>query len=170
VILVHAYLGLGRDTDSYAELTAGFDYDNERDGGSLVHPVEVANIVCDEDPTQSLVEETRFGRAALLSIAERPLAELILAGLDDPAAVCSATYARGSPRATTAAAERQHQDERSEGAWPIPTSRRRVGPLPVRSFASSRGCWARLADELASGREGQAYSADCRRRRSPERS
>jgi hypothetical protein len=56
VILVHAYLGLGRDTDSYAELTAGFDYDNERDDGSLLNPVEVANIVCDEDRTQIRVE------------------------------------------------------------------------------------------------------------------
>jgi hypothetical protein len=158
VILVHAYLGLGRDTDSYAELTASFDYDNERDDGSLFNPVEVATIVCDEDPTQSLVEETRFGRAALLSIADDSLAELILAGLDDPAGLLSYLRARGvTSEQLLAAAERQHQDERSRGRVADP-DKPDGGLAAVRPLVRLARVLERLADELASRREGQAYS------------
>jgi hypothetical protein len=158
VILVHTYLGLGRDTDSYAELTASFDYDNERDDGSLFNPVKVANIVCDEDPTQSLVEEMRFGRAALRSIAEDSLAELILAGLDDPAGLLSYLRARGvTSEQLLAAAERQHQDERSRGRVADP-DKPDGGLAAVRPLVRLARVLERLADELASGREGQAYS------------
>jgi hypothetical protein len=158
VILVHAYLGLGWDSDSYARLSARFDLDNEQDESLLFNPAEMANIVCDEDPTQSLVEETRFGRAALRSITEHRLSELILAGLDDPAGLLSYLRAHGvTSEWLRAAAESQSHDDRRRGRVPDP-DKPDEGLANAPPLVRLSRVLERLADELASGREGQAYS------------
>ena len=137
VILVHAYLGFGRDPESYAQLTASFDLDTEEDDGRLLSPTEVATIVCDEDPTQSLVEETRFGRAALGSITVHGLAELIPAGLDNPVGLLSHLCAHGSRRNCYALPRRAKvMTSGAEDVWPTPTSLTEDWPLPARWFAS----------------------------------
>lgn len=158
VILVHAYLGFGRDPESYAQLTASFDLDTEEDDGRLFSPTEVATIVCDEDPTQSLVEETRFGRAALGSITVHGLAELIPAGLDNPVGLLSYLRAHGvTSELLRAAAESQSHDERSRGrvADPDKPDGRLAAARPLVRLSR---VLERLADELETEREGQAYS------------
>ena len=158
MILVHAYLGLGRDTDSYAELTASSDYDDERDDGALFNAVDAGSIVCDEDPTQSLVEARRFGRAALRSITEDSLAELIAAGLNDPAGLLSYLRAHGvTSEQLRAAADSQSRDERSRGRVADP-DKPDGGLAAARPLVRLSRVLERLADELATGREGQAYS------------
>jgi hypothetical protein len=158
VILVHAYLGLGAQNDNFARLSANFDFGDEQDERRLFGLGEVANIVCEEDPTQSLVEETWFGRAALRSITEHGLAELILAGLDHPAGLLSylRAHAVTSERLRAAAAS-QHQHERSRGRVADPGKPDKCLAAAHPLVRLSR-VLERLADELETGREGQAYS------------
>ena len=157
VILVHAYLGLGWDSDSYARLSARFDLDNEQDESLLFNPAEMANIVCDEDPTQSLVEKTEFEKAALRSIADG-LGELILAGLNAPNGLL--THLRGNSvthETLRAAAKTQRAAERRKGRIADP-SKPNGGLEPKQQLIRISRVLERLADEMASGREGQAYS------------
>jgi hypothetical protein len=159
VILVHAYLGREWQSDSLARLGNSFDSDGEDDDDQFFNPAQVQTIVCDEDPTQSLVEEERFENGALRSIADKELGELIREGLDASAGLLSHLRAHGvTPERLRAAAETQRQEERRRGrvadpSEPDAASVTRAAPLIRLSRVLHR-----LADELASGREGLAYS------------
>jgi hypothetical protein len=116
VILVHAYLGLEWQSDSFASLAASFDIDGEQDDSQLFNPAQVLSIVCDEDPTQSLVEEEWFEQSALRSIREQGLGELISAGLEAPGGLLGYLREKGiTPEQLRAAAETQRQEERRRG-------------------------------------------------------
>jgi hypothetical protein len=154
IILVHAYLGLGSDSESYARLVD----DEEEDEGLLFTPAEVGNLICDEDPSQSLLARERLQKDDLRSIAEGKLAELILAGLDAPAGLLSHLRANTiSPDHLRAAAEAQRWDERGKGRVAVPSEPHRDLAKAPPLLRLSR-VLERLADEVASGREGAAYS------------
>jgi hypothetical protein len=75
--------------------------------GRRFNPTDAAIIVCDEDPTQSLVEHWPLKRNALLAITERNLGELILAGLDNSGGLLNYLRDQGvTPEGMRAAAER----------------------------------------------------------------
>ena len=157
VILVHAHLGMGWDSDSYDRFATSFDFDTEQDNDALFNPAHVQTIVCDEDPTQSLVEKTEFEKGALRSIADG-LGELILAGLNAPNGLL--THLRGNSvthETLRAAAKTQRAVERRKGRVADP-SKRNGGLEPKQQLIRISRVLERLADEMASGREGQAYS------------
>jgi len=52
--------------------------------GRRFNPAHAAIIVCDEDPTQSLIERWPLRRDVLSTITQGSLGELILAGFDAP--------------------------------------------------------------------------------------
>jgi hypothetical protein len=159
VILVHAYLGREWQSESLARLGDSFDRDGEDDDDQFFNPAQVQTIVCDEDPTQSLVEEERFEKGALWSITEHGLGELIWEGLNASVGLLSYLREKGiTPEQLRAAAETQRQEERRRGrvadpSEPDAASVARAAPLIRLSRVLDR-----LADELASGREGLAYS------------
>jgi hypothetical protein len=78
-----------------------FDKDNDQEDGlsrqPSLNPAHVATIVCDEDPTQSLVEETRVEESALGSITEHRLGESILEGLGASVGLLSYLHEKGVP-------------------------------------------------------------------------
>lgn len=157
IILVHAYLGLAWDSESYASLVQRVDYGEEEDT-LLFNPTEVRNIICDEDPSQSLVEAERVQRSALRSIAEDGLGGLILEGLDEPAGLLSYMRSRGvTSEQLRIVAESQSRDERSRGRVADP-DKPGGGLDAARPLVRLSQVLKRLADELETGREGQAYS------------
>jgi hypothetical protein len=126
------------------------------------NPTHAAIVVCDEDPTQSLVERSQLQREALGAITERSLGELILTGLDAPAGLLShLREKRITSEQVRAAADRLREDERKRGQIASPSARDEALAKAATSAAPlvrlSR-VLDRLADELASERAGPAYS------------
>jgi hypothetical protein len=159
VILVHAYLGLEWQSDSFASLAASFDIDGEQDDSQFFNPAQVLTIVCDEDPTQSLVEEERLEKGALRSIKEHGLGELISQGLNASVGLLSYLRENGiTPEQLRAAAETQRQEERRRGRVADPSEPNAAAVAQAAPLIRLSRALDRLADELASGREGPAYS------------
>jgi hypothetical protein len=84
VILVHSHLGVGWESTGIARWAGGFSDSGEEDQPHYEHsfnPANTAIIVCDEDPTTSLIEHSRLEKEAIRAITEQGLGECILAGL-----------------------------------------------------------------------------------------
>jgi hypothetical protein len=159
VILVHAYLGLEWQSDSFVRLGDSFDIDGEQDDSQFFNPAQVQTIVCDEDPTQSLAEEQRFEKGALWSIKEHGLGELISQGLNTSVGLLSYLRGKGiTPEQLRAAAETQRQEERRRGRVADPSEPDAASIAEAAPLIRLSRVLDRLADELASGREGLAYS------------
>lgn len=162
VILVHAYLGLEWKSESYARIAGIFDIDNGPASEPSFNPAYASTIVCDEDPTQSLVEETKFGKAVLGSIREHGLGELILEGLNASAGLLS--YLREkeiTPEQLRATAETLKHDEGDRGQIANPSEADAVlghQAATAQPLVRLSRVLERLADELVSQREGRAYS------------
>lgn len=162
MILVHSHLGLEWGA------TAAERFDQEEDEGDGAerqrhfNPRQANIIVCDEDPTTNLVEEVRLSPEDIRGLGEDGLGDKILAGLVHPGGLL--TYLRNqgvSADQLRQAAEGARTAERSKGNISNPDGR--DGELAQAAKSASRlvrlsRVVERLADELACGRPGPAYS------------
>ena len=161
VILVHSHLGLEWGATA-AERFYQEDEDDSAERRPHFNPKQANIIICDEDPTASLVEEVRLSPEDIRGIGENGLGEMILAGLIHPGGLLSYLYDQGvSADRLLQAAEEARSVERYRGQISSPE----VGDGDVALAAHSAPrlvrlsrVFQRLADELASGRLGQAYS------------
>jgi hypothetical protein len=162
VILVHSHLGL-----EWGVTAAERFYQEEDDEGGgerqrHFNPKQANIIVCDEDPTFSLVEEAKLSPEDIRGLGEDGLGDVILAGLLHPGGQLSYLRNHGiSADLLREAAESARSAERSRGQISSPgTGDREVSQAAQsapRLVRLSR-VLERLAEELACGREGPAYS------------
>jgi hypothetical protein len=162
VILVHSHLGLQWG----ATAAERFYQEEDEDGGGErqrhFNPKQANIIVCDEDPTASLVEEVKLSPEDIRGLGEDGLGDVILAGLLHPGGLLS--YLRDhrvSADQLREAAEGARTAERSRGQISSPDG----GDGDLAHAANSAPqlvrlsrVLERLAEELACGREGPAYS------------
>jgi hypothetical protein len=84
VILVHSHLGVGWESTGIVRASFGSEDSGEDDAPrfeSSFNPANAAIVVCDEDPTTSLIERNPIERNAIEGLAEHRLGEHIMAGL-----------------------------------------------------------------------------------------
>jgi hypothetical protein len=126
------------------------------------YPKQANIIVCDEDPTVSLVEQGKLSPEDIRGLGEDGLGETILAGLVHPGGLLSYLRDHGiSADQLRAVAEEAGRAEKSRGQISSPEA----GDGELAHAASSAPRLVRLsrvldrlADELACGRAGPAYS------------
>jgi hypothetical protein len=165
VILVHSHLGVGWESTGIARWAGGFSDSGEEDQPHYEHsfnPANAAIIVCDEDPTTSLIEHNRLEKEAIRAITGQGLGECILAGLSTSVGLINHLRENGiTPEQVRLTASKLHKQERKRGQVTTPSASSPVVEKAVKSAAPlvrlSR-VLERLADELASGRQGAAYS------------
>jgi hypothetical protein len=165
VILVHSHLGVGWESTGIVRWAGGFGDEGEDDQPRLEHSFNPANapiVVCDEDPTTSLIERSRIEPDAIGRVTEGRLGEYILAGLSTAGGLLDHLRENGiTPEQVRLIASKLHKQERKLGQIANPSGSDAVVGNAVNSAASlvriSR-ILERLADELASGRPGAAYS------------
>jgi hypothetical protein len=158
-ILVHSHLGLewGR--------TAEERYYEEEEGSERqrhFNPRQANIIICDEDPTVSLVERVELSSEDIRVVGEDGLGETILAGLVDPGGLLSYLRDAGvTADQLQAVAEDEKTAERRRGQITSPET----GDGEVAQAANSAArlvrlsrALERLADEVECGRPGPAYS------------
>jgi hypothetical protein len=162
VILVHSHLGLEWGATAAERFYAEED---EGDGGERqrhFNPKQANIIVCDEDPTASLVEAVKLSPEDIRGLGEDGLGETILAGLVHPTGLLSYLRDHGIlADQLRAAAGGAQTAERSRGQISSPDG----GDADLAHAAHSAPrlvrlsrVLERLADELACGRGGPAYS------------
>ena len=131
VILVHSYLGIAWEGAGIVHGVGAWEPEDETAGeengcaapGRRFNPTHAAIIVCDEDPTQSLVERWSLKRKALRAITEGDLGELILAGLDTSDGLLSYLHDKGvTPERLRAAAGVRRLDEWKQGQVTSPST------------------------------------------------
>jgi hypothetical protein len=165
VILVHSHLGVGWESTGIVRGAGGFGDGGDDDQppfGPSFNPPNAAIVVCDEDPTTSLIECRPLEKEALTTITEQNLGAHILAGLDAPGGLLSCLREKGiTPEQVRAMADGLRGEERKRGQIASPSASDAVVGKAAMSAAPlvrlSR-VLERLADELASGRSGPAYS------------
>jgi hypothetical protein len=165
VILVHSHLGVGWESTGIVRGASEFGDDGDDDQPHFHHsfnPTNAAIVVCDEDPTTSLIERSRIERDVIGAIAEERLGEHILAGLSTPVGLLDHLRDNGiTPEQVRLTASKLHKRERKRGQITIPNA---SGPIVEKAVASAAPLvrlsrvLERLAAELASGRQGSAYS------------
>src|SRR5215470_3365421 len=164
VILVHAHLGLEWGVTAAER----FWFEAEEDEGDRAerkphfNPKQANIIVCDEDPTASLVETNKLSPEDVRGLGEEGLGDMILAGLIHPAGLLSYLHDHGiSADRVREAAEGARTTERNRGQISSPDAgdgdAAQAAQSAPRLVRLSR-VLERLADELASGRPGPAYS------------
>ena len=170
VILVHSYLGIEWEAAGIVHGGSAWEPEDKTEGeknghavpGRRFNPTHAAIIVCDEDPTQALVERWSLKREALRAITEGSLSELILAGVDASDGLLSYLHDKGvTPERLRTAAEARRRDELTQGQVTSPsTASADVGKAAAEAAPLVRlsRVLERLADELQSGRPGPAYS------------
>jgi hypothetical protein len=165
VILVHSHLGVGWESTGIVRGAGGFgdsgDDDQPRFEQSF-NPANAVIVICDEDPTTSLIERGRLERDAIGAITEQRLGEHILAGLSTSGGLLDHLREKGvTPEQVRLTASKLRKQERKRGQVASPSASDPVLRKAVTSAVSlvrvSR-ILERLADELASGRPGTAYS------------
>jgi hypothetical protein len=162
VILVHSHLGLEWGATAAERLYQEEGEDDAADRQRHFNPKQANIIVCDEDPTASLVEEVRLSPEDIRGLGEDGLGETILAGLIHPGGLLGHLRDQGiSANRLREAAEGARTVERSRGQISSPAT----GDGEVSQAAQSAPrlvrlsrVLERLAEELACGREGPAYS------------
>jgi len=165
VILVHSHHGVGWESTGIAHWAGGFGDGGDDDRLRFERSFSPANapiVVCDEDPTTSLIESSRIERAAIAAITEGGLGMHILAGLSATGGLLDHLRAKGiTPEQVRDTANRLAKEERKRGQIATPSASDAAVGNAVKSAASlirvSR-ILEHLADELASGRLGAAYS------------
>jgi hypothetical protein len=165
VILVHSHLGVGWESTGIVHWADGFGDDDEDDGPRFqrsFNPADAPIVVCDEDPTTSLIERRRIDRNAIAAITEDRLGENILAGLSSKGGLLDHLRENGiTPEHIRLTANKLRKLEQKRGQIATPNTSDATVRKAVTSATSlirvSR-ILERLADELASGRPGAAYS------------
>jgi hypothetical protein len=166
VILVHSHLASEWESPSLLRRGGWLIFDDESAGRRRVehsfNPANAATLVCDEDPTLSLIERTRLDRRVLKAITEQDLGELIAEGLDAPSGLLSYLLEKGITAEqvrVTAQSLRTEEDRRGQVADPSASDQalgRATGE--AKPLVRLSRVLDRLADELASGRSGRGYS------------
>jgi hypothetical protein len=165
VILVHSHLGLEWGATA-AERASAFDTGEDEGGPGdrrpHFNPRQTNTVICDEDPTLGLIEEVTLSRDEIRGLAEDGLGEVILAGLDHAGGLLSYLRDHGvMVDRLRDAADKTRTAERHRGQIASPDTH--DGELEQTAKAAQplvrfSRVLARLADELASGRSGPAYS------------
>jgi hypothetical protein len=121
IILVHSHLGLewgATAAERFDDAVEGAENEGE-DGPEperLFNPRQANTILCDEDPTGSLVEETRLSADDIRGLGTDGLGDKILAGLSQPGGLLTYLRSEGvSPERLREAAEEARRAERSRG-------------------------------------------------------
>jgi hypothetical protein len=162
VILVHSHLGLEWGATAAERF---YEEEEEEDGPERQphsNPKQANILICDEDPTVSLVEEAKLSPEDIRRLGEGGLGEKILAGLFSPGGLLTYLHDHGvSEDQLREAGEGARAGERSRGQISSPDQ----GDGEVAHTAKSAPKLVRLsrvldrlADELACGRAGSAYS------------
>jgi len=164
---VHSHLGLEWGATAAERACWVTDGLVEQEEDSLerprhFNPRQANIIICDEDPTASLVERGSLSPEDIRGLRENGLGEKVLAGLVHPAGLLTYLRDQGvSPDRLREAAEDARRTERSRGQILSPEAGdgdlARAAQSAPRLVRISR-VLERLADELASGRVGPAYS------------
>jgi hypothetical protein len=162
VILVHSHLGLEWGATAAERYYAEEDEDGSGERQRHFNPKQANVIVCDEDPTASLVEEDRLSPEDIRGLGEDGLGEKILAGLIDPRGLLSYLRDQGvSADQLREAAEGERSAEKYRGQIASPDTGdgdvAQAAKSATRLVRLSR-VLERLAGELASGRSGPTYS------------
>ena len=84
MILVHSHLGLEWGATAAERFYQEEGEDDAADRQRHFNPKQANIIVCDEDPTASLVEEVKLSPDDIRGLGEDGLGETILAGLFHP--------------------------------------------------------------------------------------
>jgi hypothetical protein len=162
VILVHSHLGIGWESTGIVRGAAAFGDDDRPRSEPSFNPADAAIIVCDEDPTASLIEKHWLEKDAVRAIGEQNLGEHILAGLETPGGLLDHLRANGiTPEQLRSVAARLRREERRQGKITEPSAGEGVLSEAISSappLVRLSRVLERLADELASGRQGPAYS------------
>jgi hypothetical protein len=167
VILVHSHLGLewGATAAERAEWASDGPADQEDDTPErprYFNPKQANLIICDEDPTASLVEQAKLSPEDIRGLGTDGLGDTILAGLVHPSGLLTFLRDQGvSPDRFRQAVEDARKTERSRGQISSPEAG--DGDIVQAAQSAPRlvrmsGLLERLANELASGRAGPAYS------------
>jgi hypothetical protein len=164
VILVHSHLGVGWESTGIVRWGGGLG-GGEDDRPRFQHSFNPANapiIVCDEDPTASLIERDRIGRDVIEAVREQGLGEHILAGLSASGGLLDYLREKGvTPEQIRLVANGLRK---REGKWERIANPGGTDPVVQKAVALAgplvqvSRILERLADELASGRPGAAYS------------
>jgi hypothetical protein len=162
VILVHSHLGIGWESTGIVRGAAAFGGDDRPRSEPSFNPADAAIIVCDEDPTASLIEQTRLEKDAVRAIEELNLGEHILSGLETPEGLLDHLRNKGiTPEQLRSMADKLRAQERKRGQIANPaTAEPELGEaisLAPPLVRLSR-VLERLGDELECGRQGPAYS------------
>jgi hypothetical protein len=116
VILVHSHLGLEWGATAAERFYQEEDDEGGRERQRHFNPKQANIIVCDEDPTFSLVEEAKLSPEDIRGLGEDGLGETILAGLIHPGGLLSHLRDQGIPAdQLRQAAEGARAAERSRG-------------------------------------------------------
>ena len=165
VILVHSHLGVGWENTGIVRGSFGSEDDREDAGPRFepsFNPADAAIVVCDEDPTASLIAHYRIARDAIAGITEHGLGEHILAGLATSAGLLDHLRRVGAAaEQLRLVAKKQRGKEGRGGQIVSPGASDAAVSDAVNSAASLArvsDILDRLADELESGRPGRAYS------------
>jgi hypothetical protein len=165
VILVHSHLGVG--WESTGIVRGSFGEENNADDDALrfepsFNPANAAIVVCDEDPTTSLIERSPIERNAIEGLAEHRLGEHIMTGLSSSRGLLDHLREVGiTPERLCFTSKSRKKRERKGGQITSPSASDAALSSAVKSAPSLirvSGILGRLADELASGRPGPAYS------------
>jgi hypothetical protein len=167
VILVHSHLGLewgatAAERASWASDDAADEEDDSAERPRYFNPKQANLIICDEDPTSSLVEKVELSPEHIQGLTEDELGDKILAGLLHPGGLLTYLRDQGvSSDRLRQAVEDARTAERRRGQISSPE----VGDGDIVRAAQSAPrlvrmsrVLERLADELATGRAGPAYS------------
>jgi hypothetical protein len=165
VILVHSHLGVGWESTGIVRgaLAVGDDGDERQPSFEpSFNPADAAIIVCDEDPTTSLIEKHWLEKDTVRAIEELNLGEHILSGLETPEGLLDHLRNKGiTPEQLRSVTDRLRTQERKRGQIANPATAEPELGEAISSAAPlvrlSR-VLERLGDELASGRPGSAYS------------
>jgi hypothetical protein len=162
---VHSHLGVGWESTGIVRGSFGSEDSGEDDAPRFepsFNPANAAILVCDEDPTTSLIEWSPIERNAVEGLAEHRLGEHIMAGLASSHGLLDHLREVGiTPEQLRLASESRRKRERKGGQITSPSGSDAAVSSAVKSAPSLvrvSGILERLADELASGRPGSAYS------------
>jgi hypothetical protein len=160
VILVHSHLGLEWGATAAERFYEREDEGNGAERQKHFSPKQANIIICDEDPTISLVEEARLSPEDIRGLEADGLGETILAGLVDPAGLLSYLREQGvSELRLREAAEGARSRERHRGQISSPDAGDGTGstqPNPRPGWYESRAYWSDLPMSWRVGAQARA--------------
>jgi hypothetical protein len=146
VILVHSHLGLEWGATAAERFNAEEDEDGGGERQRHFNPKQANIIICDEDPTASLVEQMKVSPDGVRGIDADGLGEKILEGLIHPRGLLTYLRDQGvSPDQLTEAAEGERTTERNRGQIASPAAGDGDVAQAAQSpcgWSGSRGYWS----------------------------